>query len=273
MDANPLSAPLLITFAAGLAGAALSRLSLLPRRGRAVLAALLFPIAYLAVYGKFFPLPRASTDKLFYAGLFGLILPLIPLRLSKAGTLAALLPALWIAVPRLTTAGAGRDLVLLILLGALVLLRSASLAAAARPGAGALFWALALALWGGAAPVALAGGSSTSLVLLLALVGGGAPWGLAEFLAPRPGDAALAFLWSGPLALAAILLFVGEGGDGVYLLALAVLALVITEGAKRALTRFSSPRLVVLGAGFALLLAVGGVTGALYLSAPEAFRP
>jgi len=272
VDANPLFWPLLMTFAAGVAGVGLSRIVPL-RRLQPVFAAILFLVAYVAVYGKFFPVPRGANDKLFYAGLFGVILPLIPLRWGKAGALLALLPSLWIAVPRLGAPWAWLDLLLILLLGGLVLLRAASLAASARPGAGALFWVMALALLGGAAPIALAGGSSTSLLLLLALVAGGAPWALAEFLAPRPSEAGLVFFWSGPISLASILLLVTGAEDGVYLLALVLLVLLLSEAATRALTRFDHPRRVVLAAGLALLPAVLGVAGALYLAAPEAFRP
>jgi hypothetical protein len=282
VNTNPLFWPLLITFAAGVAGVGLSRLAHL-RRLRPVFAAILFVVAYVAVYGKFFPTPRGATNKLFYAGLFGLALPLIPQRWGKAGALLALLPALWIAAPLLSIHGlsihglsihgAGFGLVLILLLGALVLLRAAAFAASARPGAGALFWVMALALLGGAAPIALAGGSSTSLLLLLALVAGGAPWALAEFLAPQQGEAGLAFFWSGPISLATILLLVTGAEDGAYLLALVLLVLLLSEAAMRALARRKRPRLVVLAAGVALLLAALGVAGALYLAAPEAFQP
>lgn len=274
MSANPLFTPALTALLVGLAGLAAGRLAPLPPRLRAALAALVFVAAYIAVYDKVFPVPRGATDKLFYAGLFGLLLPFLPGGATKAGaSVLVLLPTLWIALPRLAAGESPIPFILILAGGLLLLLRFASLAASARPGAGTLAWAMALALFGGGAAVALVGGSASGLLLLLALVVGYAPWALAALLAPRPEGPALTALWSGPLALAAILLLITRAEDGSFLLVLLLLVLAVGEGVKRGLARSRSPRLLAFAGGLALLILTLGVIGALHLAAPEAFSP
>jgi|BEDMetMinimDraft_2_1075160.scaffolds.fasta_scaffold01472_5 hypothetical protein len=270
MDSNPLFWPSAIALAAGLAGVVIARIFPSFPRLRAALAAFVFVAAESAVYAKFFPWPRAATDKLFYAGLFGVLSPFLPGTSAPAGALWALLPMLWVAAPHLGSRGALPDLAL-IGGGCLLLFRFAACAASLRPGSGALAWAVALALLGGSAPIALAGGSASSLLLLLALVVGYTPWALAEFLVPLPPHPGLAAIWSGPLTLAAILFFITGAEDGIFLIVLFLLVLAVGEGALHLLARSDAPRRVVLASGVLFFLLVLGVVGVLYLSMPEAF--